>query len=128
MQNFVPMIPAEDEMTNTLQVVDMGNRQDTVNEPTRERRSSITSLGDLNIIPDNYSDDLLEDAVKYHETRSSRIDYIEDRLKEYLPADIALSLASTLADSLQKDDSIAWQLSNTDDMAQTGANNLVNNA
>ena len=75
-----------------------------INDDEKERKPSITDLDDMYIIPDNYLDDLLEEAVAIHQRRHSRLEHIRRRLVRHLPESVAHSLAETLATSVTMDD------------------------
>ena len=81
-------------------------RQDAMHQALNEkvrRRPTITDLGDMHIIPHDYLDNLLEDAVSNHQRKQSRMDHVQDRLQKHLPQPVAETLAQTLVASVQDD-------------------------
>lgn len=71
---------------------------DQLNEKlTHPRRPTITDLGDMHIIPHEYLDNLLEEAV-------ARIQHIQERLQRHLPEPVAHTLAETLVNDGQDED------------------------
>jgi len=68
-----------------------------------QRRPTITDLGDMHIIPHDYLDNLLEEAVAEHQRRESRMDHVQRRLQRHLPEPVAQTLAETLISSLPND-------------------------
>merc|ERR1719410_353091 len=77
--------------------------QQALNEKVR-RRPTITDLGDMHIIPHDYLDNLLEDAVQHHTRKQSRMDHVQNRLQKHLPEPVAQTLAETLVTSVQEDE------------------------
>ena len=71
---------------------------------TSNRRPTITDLGDMHIIPHDYLDTLLEEAVANHQTKQSRMDHVQNRLQQHLPEPVAQTLAETLVNSVENDD------------------------
>merc|ERR1712129_246109 len=63
-----------------------------------------TDLGDMHIIPHDYLDNLLEDAVTHHQRKASRMEHVQNRLEKHLPQPVAETLAQTLVASVQDDD------------------------
>ena len=68
------------------------------------RRPTITDLGDMHIIPHDYLDNLLEEAVGNHQRKQSRMDHVQNRLQKHLPEPVAQTLAETLVESVQSDE------------------------
>ena len=64
------------------------------------RRPTITDMGDMHIIPHDYLDNLLEEAVAQHQSRASRMQHVQQRLQRHLPEPVAQTLAETLVTSV----------------------------
>eukprot|EP01084_Bolivina_argentea_P263700 446414_1 len=81
-------------------------REETLNDKlNHKKRPTITDLGDMHIIPHDYLDNLLEDAVAHHTRKESRMNHVQDRLQKHLPQPVAATLAETLVTSVQEDES-----------------------
>ncbi len=78
-------------------------------------RLSITTIGDMHIIPHDYFDYLLENAQKYYNEKKSRKDYVKIMLQKNLPEPVAQAAAEALIDSLPNDDQ-ETQKSDSEDM------------
>ena len=70
----------------------------------RRRRNSIEDVGDMHIIPSDYLDNLLNQAVEYHKDKGSAMNHIFNRLMKHLPEPVSESLAETLTDSRNFED------------------------
>lgn len=68
--------------------------------PYLQRRQSITDLGDMHIIPNDYFDHLLEDSTAFYEDRKSRQEFVQKRLQRHLPESVAATLSETLIQSI----------------------------
>eukprot|EP01083_Nonionella_stella_P036762 100305_1 len=74
-------------------------RKETLNyKLNHNHRPTITDLGDMHIIPHDYLDNLLEDAVTCH-TRGCGMDQVQ----EHLPGPVAAALADILVPSVPED-------------------------
>eukprot|EP01083_Nonionella_stella_P213467 769924_1 len=69
-------------------------------QSTRQSRASITDIGDMHIIPHDYLDNLLENAVVHHRRKASRMEHVQTRLEKHLPNEIAATLAETLVSAV----------------------------
>ena len=113
MKNIIPPDFAQSMQSSDMDHIDAYNqqmeRQKSIHNQLNEklgngRRPTITDLGDMHIIPHDYLDNLLEDAVANHRRKQSRMDHVQDRLQKHLPEPVAQTLAETLVDSVQNDD------------------------
>jgi len=87
-----------------LQMERFQERKKVLNEKlTHPRRPTITDLGDMHIIPHDYLDNLLEEAVNGHQRKQSRMDHVQNRLQKHLPETVAHTLAETLVTSVQEE-------------------------
>ena len=92
----------------------------------KSRRSSITDLGDMHIIPHNYLDLILENAVKNYQTREERKHNILQRLQTHLPKVVATSLANNLMDELYSENNETDSDTNVPNNDSNGDSNDTN--
>eukprot|EP00485_Elphidium_margaritaceum_P005933 CAMPEP_0202695224 /NCGR_PEP_ID=MMETSP1385-20130828/8872_1 /ASSEMBLY_ACC=CAM_ASM_000861 /TAXON_ID=933848 /ORGANISM="Elphidium margaritaceum" /LENGTH=837 /DNA_ID=CAMNT_0049351211 /DNA_START=54 /DNA_END=2567 /DNA_ORIENTATION=+ len=113
MKNIIPQFFAESmhdpsmeyEMLLQQQVERQQAIQHSLNEKlSKGRRPTITDLGDMHIIPHDYLDNLLEDAVANHQRKESRMDHVQQKLQRHLPEPVAHTLAETLLTSVHDGD------------------------
>eukprot|EP01083_Nonionella_stella_P095226 267285_1 len=67
-----------------------------MNHAKPTRGPSITDLGDMHIIPHDYLDNAVDEAVTYHKGKEARINYLKHKLKKHLPEEVAGTLAETV--------------------------------
>ena len=79
-------------------LMDIGDLQ------TFKRQPTIEDAGDYQIIPHDYLDNILEEAVQLYQTTELRQGHVQRRLQRHLPEPVAHTLSETLVQSVKAED------------------------
>eukprot|EP01084_Bolivina_argentea_P030759 56941_1 len=132
--NIIPPNYFEDPIASTKgkslvkQMISSNLEEHKLNDKvSHNKRETITDLGDMHVIPHDYLDNLLDEAVANHRRKQSRMDFVQNRLEKHLPQPVAATLAETLITSVHSPQSSQSDQDNQQLHTHTNDNNNNNN-